>query len=284
VFWDSLREIVKSMRDIEGEHARFGFGANWKGFIALVDETCIESAERSLCEMLGVNDLAGRRFLDIGSGSGLFSLAARRLGARVHSFDYDRQSVACTAELRRRFFPDDTAWAVEQGSALDAAYLTSLGEFDVVYSWGVLHHTGAMWCGIENALSRVRPGGTLFIAIYNDQGLKSHIWWVLKWVYNQLPRPLNVGYAYALGFGVNLLNILRYTFALRPMAAIRPLLHYRSRRGMSVTHDMVDWVGGMPYEFARYDMLLSYLEARGCTVINGRPNTSLGCHELVLRR
>ena len=272
------------MPEIDHDRLRFAFGANWARFLAVLDDGRIAEAERSLCEMLGVNDLAGRRFLDIGSGSGLFSLAARRLGARVHSFDYDPQSVACTAELRRRYSADDDNWVVEQGSALDAAYLNALGEFDVVYSWGVLHHTGAMWCGIEHALSRVRTGGTLFIAIYNDQGLKSHVWWLLKWLYNRLPWPLNVGYAYTLGAIVNLLNILRHTVALRPMAAIRPLLHYRSRRGMSLRHDIVDWVGGMPYEFARFDVLVSYLKARGCTVINGKPNTSLGCHELVLRR
>ena len=94
--------------------------------------------------MLSVNALEGKSFLDIGSGSGLFSLAARRLGARVHSFDYDPQSVACTRELKRRFYSDDAEWVIEEGSALDTAYLSGLGQFDVVYSWGVLHHTGDM--------------------------------------------------------------------------------------------------------------------------------------------
>src|SRR5262245_27430993 len=100
--------------------------------------------------MLEIDSLAGLSFLDIGSGSGLFSLAARRLGARVHSFDYDPQSVACAAELRRRYFPGDPQWVVEEGSALDADYLTRLGKFDIVYSWGVLHHTGRMWRSEEH--------------------------------------------------------------------------------------------------------------------------------------
>lgn len=139
---------------------RFAFGANWARFLTVLDEERIREAERSLCNMLGVDTLANKRFLDIGSGSGLFSLAARRLGATVRSFDYDPQSVACTWELRRRYFPDDGDWQVEQGSALDAAYLETLGEFDIVYSWGVLHHTGAMWMGIENAIGRVAGGGS----------------------------------------------------------------------------------------------------------------------------
>jgi 2-polyprenyl-3-methyl-5-hydroxy-6-metoxy-1,4-benzoquinol methylase len=110
--------------------------------------------------MLKVERLDGKSFLDIGSGSGLFSLAARRLGARVHSFDYDQQSVACTAELRRRYFPSAGDWVVERGSALDRDYLARLGTFDVVYSWGVLHHTGDMWRALENVKPLVAERGT----------------------------------------------------------------------------------------------------------------------------
>jgi 2-polyprenyl-3-methyl-5-hydroxy-6-metoxy-1,4-benzoquinol methylase len=144
-----------TQNDQADETLRFAFGDNWTRFLDLLDEDRIREAERSLREMLQVERLDGKRFLDIGSGSGLFSLAARRLGAIVHSFDYDPQSVACTAELRASCFPSDANWQVEQGSVLDRNYLERLGEFDIVYSWGVLHHTGAMWLGIENAIGRV---------------------------------------------------------------------------------------------------------------------------------
>src|SRR5512142_240157 len=98
---------------------RFEFGKNWVKFLAVLDERRIGQAEQSLRDFLDIDSLAGKTFLDVGSGSGLFSLAAIRLGAeRVHSFDYDPQSVACTRELHRRYYPDSDRWSVGQGSAL----------------------------------------------------------------------------------------------------------------------------------------------------------------------
>src|SRR3954469_10416506 len=173
---------------------RFEFGENWRRFLDVLDDERIAEAERSLREMLGVESLAGRSFLDVGSGSGLFSLAARRLGAeRVHSFDFDPQSVACTRELRRRYFGDDAHWTVEQGSVLEDGFVASLGPWDIVYSWGVLHHTGDMWRALDLAQAATASGGTLFISIYNDQGAGSTMWRAVKRAYNALPaglRPL----------------------------------------------------------------------------------------------
>ena len=137
--------------------------------------------------------LSGKSFLDIGSGSGLFSLAASRLGARVLSIDYDAQSVGCTQELKSRFGNATGAWEIRQGSVLDDEMMQSLGRFDIVYSWGVLHHTGDMNSAIAAAKRRVANHGFLAIAIYNDQGGASRRWLMIKTLYHRLPaflRPL----------------------------------------------------------------------------------------------
>ena len=157
-----MQEIAKQHEKEVEQGERFEFGKNWSNFLALLDDERIRKAEESLKEMLEVEDLKGKTFLDIGSGSGLFSLAARRLGAKVHSFDFDSSSYGCTRELRRRYFSGDADWCVEQGSALDREYIVSLGKFDIVYSWGVLHHTGKMWEALENAELPVADNGKTF--------------------------------------------------------------------------------------------------------------------------
>ena len=264
---------------------RFEFGKNWSHFLSVLDEGRIEEAVASLREMLGVEDLRGRSFLDIGSGSGLFSLAARRLGARVHSFDYDPHSVACTAELRRRYFRDDPAWRVETGSALDADYLRGLGTFDIVYSWGVLHHTGRMWDALENATLPVAPGGRLFIAIYNHTGTQSERWKKIKKTYNSLPRPLRAPFAALAIAPDELKSALRAIVTLKPGAYVRSWTRYGGgNRGMSRWHDIVDWVGGYPYEAARPDEIFEFYRTRGFALARMKCMGGLGCNEFVFVR
>src|SRR5215831_3391656 len=153
---------------------RFEFGGNWKRFLTCLNEERIREAEKSLCSMLELDDFAGKSFVDVGCGSGLFSLAAMRKGAdRVLSFDRDTQSVACAKELKRRYFAEADNWTIQRGNVLDETYLTSLGQFEIVYSWGVLHHTGNMWHGLQNVARLVAAPGKLFIALYNDQEMQS---------------------------------------------------------------------------------------------------------------
>lgn len=262
---------------------RFEFGNNWSKFLSLVDEPQIHKAEASLRSMLDVPHLDGKSFLDVGSGSGLFSLAARRLGAHVHSFDYDPQSVACTKELRRRFSQNDSQWCIEQQSVLDSNYITSLGVFDIVYSWGVLHHTGAMWQALEHVHHLVAKGGLLFIAIYNDGGSKSTRWRLIKKLYNQLPSGLRWPLLCA---GVSQLEIKAI---LSAVVNGRPSEYFKRwgtihDRGMSHWRDLVDWIGGYPYEVAKPDEIFEYYKVRGFTLRRLRCGDGLGCNEFVFKR
>ncbi len=242
---------------------RFEFGKNWKKYVENLDEEKITRAEDSLKEWLRIDSLVGKTFLDIGSGSGLFSLAARRLGARVHSFDYDEDSVECTRRLRNKFFPDAGTWSVERGDALDADYVAKYGKCDVVYSWGVLHHTGNMYKGLEIAGGAVKDGGKLFIAIYNDQGIWSDCWKAVKAAYNRLD-----GYWKYLILIPCFIRLWGPT-TVKDLIAGKPFDHwikYKKERGMTPWRDVVDWVGGYPFEVAKPEEIIDFYQSRGFTL------------------
>jgi 2-polyprenyl-6-hydroxyphenyl methylase/3-demethylubiquinone-9 3-methyltransferase len=261
---------------------RFEFGANWSRFLSVLNEERIAEAEKSLRDDLRLPDLRGKTFLDIGCGSGLFSLAARRLGARVRSFDFDPRSVSCTRELKRRYFPDDPSWEIGEGSVLDESFLRSLGSFDIVYSWGVLHHTGEMWKAMTHAVIPVAPGGSFFIAIYNDQGARSRLWRRLKRLYcSGTPGRWFVtalGSAYFAGICLKE-DLVRLR---NPLARYRD---YQRNRGMSIWHDWIDWFGGYPFEVARPGEIVDFCVERGFSRTRIRSvGGALGCNEFVFRR
>ena len=263
---------------------RFSFGQNWASFLKRLNQARIAEAEKNLIEFLGEKALAGRTFLDVGSGSGLSSLAARRLGATVTSFDYDSQSVACTEELRRRYLPDDPSWIIEQGSVLDAQYLAGLGQFDIIYSWGVLHHTGAMWQAMGNLKPMVKTGELLFIAIYNDCGELSRSWLERKRRYNALPQVLRPFYAIYVWLPEELRSLAGSVRSGELRTYIRELTSASSGRGMSWLHDVVDWVGGYPYEYASVRDITEFYRCDGFEPVKIRENRSYGCHQLVFKR
>lgn len=266
---DSMLRV--SARD-EQAIERFKFGENWGRFLSLVDEDRIAEATARLSELLG--DISGKSFLDVGSGSGIHSLAAFRLGAsRVLSFDYDPKSVACTSELKRRFAPMAN-WQIETGSVLDEPYLRSLGKFDIIYAWGVLHHTGAMWKSFE--LITIPVVHTLLVAVYHDEGRKSRLWLVLKRLYSRSPWPAK-----------KILELVTFmltwgkAFIFKPRKAMRNWSTYSRKRGMSAWHDVVDWAGGYPCEFANAGEVFAFFRKRGFILEELRTVHGLGLNEFV---
>ncbi|UUN26033.1 bifunctional 2-polyprenyl-6-hydroxyphenol methylase/3-demethylubiquinol 3-O-methyltransferase UbiG [Streptomyces sp. FIT100] len=271
------------MTDCETEISqghRFAFGRNWRQFGQLIDETRIASATKSLEAALGTTDLSGRTFLDIGCGSGLFSLAAVRMGARVRSFDYDPDSVRTTKKLRAEFAPDSD-WSVCCASVLDPDFVQRQEPADIVYSWGVLHHTGALWKAMDTACGLVAPGGTLFISIYNDQGLESRLWTGVKRRYNA-SGPL--------GRRVLVTGSLLYLGRNYPLHVLAKLARGGTAgggtvprpRGMSRKHDLVDWVGGYPFEVATPEQVFSFCRERGFELRHLKTcKGGLGCNEFV---
>ena len=262
---------------------RFSFGRNWKNFLETVNEERILDAENSIKHSLNIESLKGKRFLDVGSGSGLFSLAAYRLGADVTSFDYDLDSVACTSFLRKKFVSDSCRWSVLQGSILDKEFIKNLEKFDIVYAWGVLHHTGNMNQAFENISVLVNKNGDLFISIYNDQGIKSCLWKTIKRTYNKFPFlrpvlfvPISLWlWKYRIAWG-----LVRYG---NPIKLLKT--YGKNARGMSAYYDAIDWIGGYPFEVAKPELVFDYFFKRGFSLSYLKTcGANLGCNEFVFKK
>lgn len=258
----------------------FEFGQNWRDYAKTVDKARIDSAIDGVRKLFP-EGLDGKTFLDIGCDSGLHSLAALSLGAAsVLAIDIDENSVATTREMLSTYAPD-ADWRVEIVSVLDANPET-LGTFDVVYSWGALHHTGDMWRAIEKAASFVIPSGQFALAIYARTTFDVP-WKIEKRIYKSAPA------------GVQWL--LRQTFIGALMAARlargkNPMVLFRGplKRGMNLSHDVHDWMGGYPYETATADELEIRITALGFSSIRSFPIAGAiglfgsGCHELVFQK
>ncbi len=219
---------------------RFEFGKNWDSFSKLIDEESILRAEDRLASFLGSRDLSGRTFLDIGCGSGLHSLAALRFGAKeIVAIDVDPYSVATAGAVLDRFWSNPNK-SVRNLSVFDLDQ-EQLGEFDVVYAWGVLHHTGNMNRAIEMAAGRVKPGGFFAVALYGKTRYCAMWKKIKRWYVNALPeQQAKAERIYVRLFG--------FYLWLRGKRLAVHIANYKNKRGMDFYHDVRDWIGGYPYE------------------------------------
>jgi 2-polyprenyl-3-methyl-5-hydroxy-6-metoxy-1,4-benzoquinol methylase len=263
------------------DDVRFAFGRNWQSYVNKVLTPEREAiAEQSLVDACAATSISGRTFLDIGCGSGLFSLAAHRLGARVVSIDIDRASIACCRILWERAGRPES-WQIIEGSILDREVVGRLPQADVVYSWGVLHHTGSMWEAMGSAAALVADGGTFCIAIYNNKEDRvggSRMWWHIKRFYVSHGRIVQW--------------IMEITFAAYRTARIlvslrnpfRVAREYQGPRGMDLRHDWRDWLGGFPYEYASAGEVFSFCRDLGFEPVRMQTTSTVGCNEFVFAR
>lgn len=238
------------------QNTHFEFGKNWAEYSKQISDREIKDACSELIRLLGTDSLEGRSFLDIGCGSGLHSLAALLLGAdSVRAVDIDPDSVATTRQTIEKHWQGDN-FSVEQLNVFDPA-MSSMPKFDIVYSWGVLHHTGAMWEAIEKAAALVSPQGQFIIAIYRKTPLCG--FW--KWEKRLFTRSGRLVRSVLTSIYASL-KILRDL--LRFKNPVRKIKNYnRGKRGMHWKTDIIDWLGGYPYESASAGEITRFVEKRG---------------------
>ena len=259
---------------------RFNFGKNWKRFLKNLSEEQIESAKNKLYNWLG--DISGKSFLDIGCGSGLHSLAARMLGATVYSFDYDEESVECAKFLKDKYFPNDNNWIIEKGDVLDIEYLKSLGKFDIVYSWGVLHHTGDMWKALENVNILVKNKGYLYISIYNYQVYWTKYWTFVKKTYNSYKIAKYFWIVIYFLFNTIKGGVKDIILLKNPLSRYND---YKKDRGMSIFIDLLDWLGGYPFETAKPEEIFEFYYKKGFRLEKlWTAGGGLACNEYLFRK
>lgn len=259
----------------------FSFGKNWDSYLkSFYSEELLEEAKKSLKEFMKVKDLKGLTFMDIGCGSGIFSLASYKLGAKkIISFDVDKYSVNCCELLRKRE-NSPTNWDVFHESVLDEKAISKLEKADIVYSWGVLHHTGDMWEAITNASKLVKNKGLFYIAIYNKKKgfLGSEFWLKVKKRYNNSSKLgkwfIKELHTFAL--------ITKYIITLQN--PIKKIKNYKSKRGMNWKVDLVDWVGGYPYEYATTEEISSFLGKKGFKLVNTIKVNNLDNNQFLFRK
>jgi SAM-dependent methyltransferase len=234
---------------VDNTRRKFSFGENWLSYQEYLNETRLRDAQNDIEEWIGKNNIKGKTIVDIGCGSGVHSFSLFKMGARrIVSIDVDPKSVEATKKMHAGA-GSPHGWTIHDGSILDDNFIKTLPvrTFDIVYSWGVLHHTGSMWKAIEKSIQMIKPGGVYWIALY-VKGPRYAADLALKTKYNGASNFWKKVMVRKYIFRI----IVKHLIYLNIRSAVKALFpkSYDVGRGMNLYHDVVDWLGGLPYEVA----------------------------------
>jgi 2-polyprenyl-3-methyl-5-hydroxy-6-metoxy-1,4-benzoquinol methylase len=250
------------------EEKHYEFGENWEKFLGSIDDDSVEASMEALKSFFSLETFDNKTFLDIGCGSGLSSLSAIKMGAKsVTSFDYDLNSVNACKILRGNYSINN--WDITIGNILDKEFVNNLSTYDIVYSWGVLHHTGSMYEAIKKSADLVKPGGLFMIGIYNK-----------KTPFTEIMHKIKKRYCYS---GYIVRGVIKYSYfclsALYKIIKVRrqffkDIYNYKNKRGMNYWRDLDDWIGGYPYECATPEEIHTFVQTLEFELIKNKVGTS----------
>lgn len=240
--FDDFKNQLTNMQ----ETGEFSFGFNWLDYVKTrLNEEIIQTHVNDLQAIYNQAEisLSGKSVFDIGCGSGLSSLSFARLGcSKIVGIDVDPYSVEASNYTKVNFLKDSIDWNVHHHSILSEPIVVD-ESFDIVYSWGVLHHTGNMWDAIRNAARAVKKGGYFHVALYRSgPTYNQHLTDKFKFTLSSIEDKM--------------LTLYNYKHLKKNPWAI-------NHRGMNKFHDALDWLGGLPYEVCDPEVLRIWLTEYG---------------------
>ncbi len=257
----------------------YDFGENWKDFsLNALQGINIEQSMNDFKILINNENIEGKTFLDIGFGQGLSLLHATQLGAKTVGCDINPTCKEVLENNKQKYFNlKDTTIPVVVGSIIENETIESLkrinNKFDIVHSWGVLHHTGDMWKAIDNCTDLVNNNGKLIISIYNKHW-SSAMWKFIKWFYNISPKFIQ-------WLMIKIFYIV--IFIAKFLVTFKNPL--KKERGMNFYYDIIDWIGGYPYEYATMDEINDYVSKKGYVLLSKvKAQVPTGCNEFIFKR